>query len=415
MADLVVELYGVRVGTLVGDWRTFDFVGCVDGVERFGLDSMILSCAIPLAIAPTRARRSQRQGFFRELLPEGRMLTRMAELAKVPSHDTVAMLRRYGRDIAGALQIWDSDLPGEPRQPAKELVCSAEIAEMLAEVHQRPLGNALVGGKTSLAGVQDKIVLAHAEDEWFRVLDGYPSTHILKPVSPDALSAIYDEEYGARFSRALGLADFDTRIQRFGATDALVIQRYDRASSSPGGRVHQEDFSQVLGAIGHQKYQKYGGRVSLSRIARMLAAAGQPLDSLLRMVVLAVAVGNLDMHAKNISLLHPVDGSIVLAPSYDVVPQAHLPNDGELALAVDGEYRHAALTRQHLINEARSWRIRDAERQVSDALEVIRTTAEEQQPLSEAFPGLRSDILGFAQRLLDGRPAGRPLSLEHRA
>jgi serine/threonine-protein kinase HipA len=26
MADLIVELYGVRVGALTGPWRTFDFL-----------------------------------------------------------------------------------------------------------------------------------------------------------------------------------------------------------------------------------------------------------------------------------------------------------------------------------------------------------------------------------------------------
>ena len=51
----------------------------------------------------------------------------------------------------------------------------------------------------------------------------------------------------------------------------------------------------------------------------------------------------------------PPDGSITLSPAYDVVPQAHQPNDGEVALAVGGEYRHAALTMSHLAAEGRAW------------------------------------------------------------
>ena len=91
------------------------------------------------------------------------------------------------------------------------------------------------------------------------MIDGWPSTHILKPESPDYPTAIYDEEYGARFARAVGLASFPTRIEEFEGVPAIVIKRYDRSPDAPQGRIHQEDFNQVLGATGNQKYQKYGG------------------------------------------------------------------------------------------------------------------------------------------------------------
>lgn len=76
----------------------------------------------------------------------------------------------------------------------------------------------------------------------------------------------------------------------------------------------------------------------------------RPLSS---STVLSTAVGNLDMHTKNISLLHHPDGSMTLSPACDVVPQAHQSNDGEIALAIDGEYRHTAITMDHLLAEGR--------------------------------------------------------------
>lgn len=72
MADLVVELYGTRAGVLSGTWRTFDFLPDPAVVARFGLDSPMLSVAIPLPVVAVRSRRERRQNFFRELLPEGR-------------------------------------------------------------------------------------------------------------------------------------------------------------------------------------------------------------------------------------------------------------------------------------------------------------------------------------------------------
>ena len=61
----------------------------------------------------------------------------------------------------------------------------------------QPLGNARRGGKTSLPGVQPKIVLAHTTTGWVRVEDGYPSTHILKPVIEKYPTMIFDEEFGS--------------------------------------------------------------------------------------------------------------------------------------------------------------------------------------------------------------------------
>jgi serine/threonine-protein kinase HipA len=256
MTDLIVELYGTRVGMLAGPWRTFDFLTAPAAATEFGIDSQILSVAIPLTVVPVRARKERRQNFFRELLPEGRMLTRLAQQAGIGEQDVTGMLRRYGRDVAGALQIWDPDVPGEPKRPALEALSSAGVAELLNHVQQNPLGNKPMGGKTSLAGVQDKIVLARTGSGWNRVIDGWPSSHILKPESQDYPTSIYDEEYGARFARAARLTPFSTWIEEFNGTPSLVIERYDRSPDAPQGRIHQEDFNQILGAAGDQKYQK---------------------------------------------------------------------------------------------------------------------------------------------------------------
>lgn len=408
MADLAVELYGTPVGRLSGSWRTFDFVTEPAAVERFGIDSEILSLAIPLGPVPVRARKERRQNFFRELLPEGRMLTRLAQDAAVAEQDVVGLLRAYGRDIAGALQIWDPEVPGEPKHPALEPLDDAGVAQLLRHVRDNPLGNKPIGGKTSLAGVQDKIVLARADTRWNRVIDGWPSTHILKPESREYPSSIYDEEYGARVARAAGLTGFETGIGEFDGVPAIVIERYDRAADAPQGRIHQEDFSQVLGAAGIQKYQRYGGRVSLERIARVFSHLGdrESLERLFKLVVVSVAVGNLDLHAKNLSLLHPLAGPMTLAPAYDVVPQAHQPNDGELALAVGGEYRHAAITADHLVAEGAAWGLAGAAGLTSETLEVVLSTVHSEQPHDRAHPGLAAQIEGFASRLLAGREAG---------
>src|ERR1700685_2489500 len=100
MADLVVELYGTRAGVLSGTWRTFDFLPDAAAVERFGIDSSVLSVAIPLTAVAVRSRKERRQNFFRELLPEGRMLTRLAQQAGLAEQGVIGVLRGSRRGCA---------------------------------------------------------------------------------------------------------------------------------------------------------------------------------------------------------------------------------------------------------------------------------------------------------------------------
>lgn len=408
MPELVVELYGVQVGVLREERNTFDFIATSDALRTFGIDSLVLSVAAPLTAVPTRTNGRKRRNFFHELLPEGRMLSRLAWEARVGEEDTIGLLRVYGRDVAGAVQVWDPATPGEPKRPRLEHLTEAGVAALLDNVQDYPLGNKPVGGKSSLAGVQDKIVLVHNPDGWHRALDGYPSTHILKPVPSDLPTIIYDEAYGSTLAEAAGLTTFRTWLEEFNGVPALVIERYDRSPTSPPERIHQEDFNQALGARSNEKYQRYGGKVSLGRIAHVLGQVtdDDSVERLLRMVTLAVAVGNLDMHAKNVSLVHYRDGTITLAPTYDFVPQAHQRNDGELALAVGGVYRHAEVTRLHLVDEGHAWGIGHAERVVDEVLETTRATVGNVAPHDRAYARLMDDIAGFTTNLLEGRAVG---------
>lgn len=67
------------------------------------------------------------------------------------------------------MQIWDQEVPGEPRTPALERLSEVQVGQVLRRVQEfPPRGNKLGSGKTSLAGVQDKIVLA--QDQLSRLL-----------------------------------------------------------------------------------------------------------------------------------------------------------------------------------------------------------------------------------------------------
>lgn len=411
MADLRVELYGYLVGHLVGtDWRTFAFRAEPSAFARFELGSTVLSESVPLDLVSNRSHAARRRNYFAELLPEGRILTNLARQARVSESDVIGLLARYGRDVAGAVQIYDPDRPGEPKTPRTERMSESELEMLLLDGVESPLGNQFDSGKSSLAGVQDKIVLARIDDDWHRVHDGYPSTHIIKPESSGFPTVIFDEEYGCRLAASLGLASHNTAIARFGSVAALVVERYDRSPDLPQGRVHQEDMNQALGARGNEKYQELGGKVSLKRVARLLTKNhdDDSLRRLLCLTTLSVAIGNLDMHTKNISLLHYPDSSSTIAPAYDVVPMRHLPNDGRMALSINAKYIHAQITKSDLVEEARGWGLQTSGPIVDSTLEAIAELLDHQVPHEQAYHHLARDIATFTRNLLDGKPAGDP-------
>lgn len=401
MTDLRVDLYGVHIGTLSGERDRFDFLAHREGLERFGLGSNVMSVAVPLLRRQRGDDIGQRRAFFEEVLAEGGVRRTLADNARLDTDNTIGLLARYGRDTAGALQIWNEADPAEPRTPEAQPVTDTDVKRMFQEVKASPLGNSGRRRVSSLAGMQDKVLLVRTADGWAEPLDGYPSTHIVKPMNAQTQSLIFDEEYGSRFVRALGLASFETAIQSFDGANALVIERFDRDLN--GGRIHQEDFNQALGLIGDRKYEEPDEIDRLRRIAGVLKvnASTAELRKLLQMTTLSVVIRNYDMHGKNIALLHSTEGAVELAPMYDVIPSAHLNVDPEFALAVNGKRLVGDVTLADVVEEGRSWGVRNPERIVLETAEQVLATAQTERPHAAAHGGLNGAVESAVTELLD--------------
>jgi len=114
---------------------------------------------------------------------------------------------------------------------------------------------------------------------------------------------------------------------------AFAIERYDR---TPEGRIHQEDFAQVLGLrTGDGKYRD----VNIDSIVRVVAELAPPdVDELISRIVFCVIAGNDDAHAKNWSLWYPDPTKPRLSPAYDLVSTLVFPQykDNDMALKLAG-------------------------------------------------------------------------------
>lgn len=97
-------------------------------------------------------------------------------------------------------------------------------------------------------------------------------------------------------------------------TKIYVIRRFDR---TPTGRIHIEDFAQILDVYPEEKYQ-HANYESIGRI--LLNVAGhEAVEELVRRLVAIVLIGNGDAHLKNWSLIYNQYQEARISPAYDFV------------------------------------------------------------------------------------------------
>lgn len=360
MADeLAVWMYGKNVATIVRERGRPRLAYTQEALDNFQLGTPLISLSLPLT------NRQYPQGtvrpFLDGLLPEGEARKSIARDVGVGETDIFGLIRELGRDCAGAIVIqpMDEDAPVHPTILTAEKLEQEELETLIRELKSAPLG---VGGRVriSLAGVQEKLVLTRMLDgSWGRPVDGTPSTHILKPEIAAYPETVENEAFCMRIAKHLGLDVANVETTVVGAKKLIVVERYDRIIDDTGSveRVHQEDFCQATGTAPDLKYEENGGP-SLKRIASILEGVAIPgsLDALLQSVTVNSMIGNGDAHAKNFSLLHNPDGSLQLAPLYDLISTLYYEDD-RLAMRIDNVLRTSRVTADRIVNEAVSWGI----------------------------------------------------------
>lgn len=404
---LPVVLYGTAIGMLEREGPYAVLRWSADAERRWGLGSRVLSASLRVGTASTVLS----EAFFGALLPEGEHIARLAREAKADRGDLVGLLGAVGADLAGALRV---ERPRSVSAREPETLGPAQVAALL----ERADGFLLGGGGSALPGFQRKLTLTRDGGRWVRGNGVTPSTHILKPVDPEARSAVEAEAYALALARAAGLTPTDAWVERIGERWVLVIERYDRRRVGDRiERVHQEDAAQALGIPwgGNEKFEQNDARASLRAVAGLLDRGGSVFAArtddrlrLLRYTAFNVAVGNTDAHAKNFSLLHDEEGAVTLAPLYDVAPLA-LAYDAttRLSMRINGVWSLPDVTVDDLVAEGVGWGLGDAAAraavvQTLDAVVQATRTLPVDDSIEAHVPGY---VRGQAQNLLDGKPA----------
>ncbi|MEV4420348.1 HipA domain-containing protein [Patulibacter sp. NPDC049589] len=347
-----------------------------DAIERWPAFSPVLSCSLPLGPG-----RQDGTPFARGLLPEGAALAALAKEARVAQTSTFDLLRRFGRDVAGALVV--SDDPPEARAGGVVPYAGDELEAAVADLDGHPL-DLRDDSELSIAGFQDKLLLVARDDgSWGRPVGGRPSTHILKRDHPVHRGIVAAEAAALRLARAADLTTVTPQVVGLGGYDCLIVDRFDRRVTAAGTvRVHQEDLCQATGTDvegdrGRAKYEGHGGPGFRALADLLDAYADEPvaqLRRLVRVMVFTVLIGNGDAHGKNLALLHPDPKSVELASLYDTVPTVLWPAlKDRAAMHVAGRTTLSEVTAHDLVAEARSWRLSrtDATRQVRESCAML--------------------------------------------
>ena len=314
---------------------------------------------LPLSVRiPVRAEPYDHQyadPFFDNLTPEDAALQIISKKFRISDSNTFSVLDKIGGDCAGAVSLYEGNIPdtsagGEPVRFSEN-----EIARIIDELPDNPLLTGMTDApRLSLAGAQSKFAVCKIEGGYYRSDDNHPTTHIVKIAHMRYPNLPENELFCMRLAKNI-LGTVDARLCEAAGRKYLEIERYDRAwDDGRIRRIHQEDFCQVLGVPAKRKYQNDGGpkiRDCYNAILKYSSQAAADANKFAYQVVFNYLIGNTDAHAKNFSLLHS-GGRVLLSPAYDLLSAEVYPEKDisrEIAMTINGKGKYDAIGKKDFL------------------------------------------------------------------
>lgn len=375
-----------------------------------------LSISLSLPLREDAYRGAEVTAVFENLLPDSDAIRkRVAEKVGAEGIDAYSLLTAIGRDCVGALQFIDDEndhhyAPGDDKNAIEgEALSDEAIEKLLKGLAQAPLGLTRDDEfRISVAGAQEKTALLKFNGQWLKPHGATPTTHIFKPPigelpnGIDLSHSVENEYYCLKLAAAFGLPVNNAEIQTFGATNALVIERFDRRWTKEGRllRLPQEDFCQALSVPPTQKYQSDGGP-DLVKALDLLNGSDTPDEDqaiVFKAQILFWLIGAADGHAKNFSIFLGPGGTYRLTPVYDVLTaqpsfDARQIDHRQFRLAMsvgrNRHYRMHEILGRHFVQTGEAARL--PKKLVLDAIEFMAGTADAalkqvEQELPASFP-----------------------------
>ena len=313
-------------------------------------EAIPLSLSLPMREAPYT--NDTARPFFSNLLPEGEVRSLIAKIKQISEHNDFKLLEAIGGECAGAVSIIPEHMVLRTERDYT-LLPEPEIEDIITENSIRPVLILKDELRLSLAGAQNKIPVYIDNGRFYLTTGIAPSSHILKPPSPYFEDMVQNEFFCMRLAEAVQLPVPRSTIWKGKKHSAYIVERYDRKKVKGGiiERLHQEDLCQVLGFMPDQKYENEGGP-GLAECCQILDMySSQPIldkQAIIKWIIFNYFIGNADAHGKNLSLIREIDGSIRLAPFYDLISTKVYPEiSKKMAMNIGKETRFDWIMERH--------------------------------------------------------------------
>lgn len=348
--ELIVYLRGHRSGVLSQIQGRLAFAYDRDWLTSS--ERHPLSLSLPLREEPFEDTATRI--WFGNLLPEEDVLKAVARRLGRSTGDIFGLLVDLGGECAGAVSLIPPDTEIS-QQGDYQRWSDDELLALASADPPPPLLAGEAGVRLSLAGAQNKVPVYVDDTGLHKCIGTWATTHILKPPIRSAIPlphTVENEAFCMQLAKRLGLVVPQAEIRTIRDQSFYLVERYDRIRQD--GRVvrlHQEDTCQALGIEANLKYEESGGP-TLAVIWRLLrnhsAAPAVDARQLLRWISFNFLIGNADAHGKNLSLLYDHDGSVRLAPFYDLLcTGCYSQLDKRMAMRIGGERHPEELRRRH--------------------------------------------------------------------
>lgn len=276
--------------------------------------------------------------YFANLLPEGALRSWLAKQRRVDEDYDFEILAAAGSDLPGAITIRPAPTDSLPAHIRTRLITADAESVGLGMV------DAPIEGAWSLAGAQPKLALSLIEKgKRYTLRTKHNEADIIAKLPYKMRPDMVRNEFASMsLAKEAGVNTAEFWLDEVAALDVpgldrqfpdnepfLAVKRFDR---TPHGRIHTEDFCQILARPPRKKYAKESEYVKAVQLLDRLSPNSEDVREFIRRQVVNTLLGNTDAHLKNFSVLYEDRRFPTLTPAYDIVCVAAYLGGGEFAL-----------------------------------------------------------------------------------
>ncbi len=278
--------------------------------------------------------------YFANLLPEGRRLQALGQVAKTSLDDLFTLVIAGGTNCIGDVFVSNKKDISDYLSKSKDQRISIRDVNFLDLFEKSILGDNYddKAKDVSISGVYPKISAGMISFP-LKLLSSR-AEYILKLEPKEYSCLVANELLFMSLAKNCGIEVPSVEmVFDKDSNPGLLIERFDRVFGKKNKtikKIHQEDICQLLNVYPSEKY-----RISMREVAEVIEeVCSSPIleiSKLIRRYMYSYFIGNGDLHAKNISILkyHNTDRTI-LSPAYDLL-STYPYGDKEMALHLEGK------------------------------------------------------------------------------